>query len=85
MVLIVDTPLLSAAASGHQKYTEYIEWQRADKAKSAIGVKRKALSDEITAPEKRQTTVQCAIMHSQDVVSMSTAFISGMHISLMKS
>ena len=32
------------------------------KAESAEGVKRKALSDEIMALEKRQKTVQCAMM-----------------------
>ena len=36
--LVVDKPLLSAAASGRRKYTEYLERQRADKAKD---VKRK--------------------------------------------
>ena len=41
---------------------EYLERQRADKPKSAEGVKRQALSDEITALEKRQKTVQCAMM-----------------------
>ena len=60
--LVVDKPLLSAAASGRRKYTEYLEWQRADKAKSAKGVKRKELSDEITALEKRQKRVQSAMM-----------------------
>ena len=60
--LVVDKPLLSAAASGRRKYTECLEWQRADKAKSAKGVKRKELSDEITALEKRQKTVQSAMM-----------------------
>ena len=60
--LVVDKPFLSAAASGRRKYTEYLERQRADKAKSAKGVKRKELSDEITALEKRQKTVQCAMM-----------------------
>lgn len=60
--LVVDKPLLSAAASGRRKYTEYLERQRADKAKSAKGVKRKELSDEITALEKRQKTVQSAMM-----------------------
>ena len=34
--LVVDKPLLSAAASGRDKYTEYLERQR---AKSAKGVK----------------------------------------------
>ena len=29
--LVVDKPLLSAAASGRRKYTEYLERQRADK------------------------------------------------------
>ena len=61
--LVIDKQLLSAAASGRRKYTEYLERQR---AKSAKGVKRKALSDEITALEKRQKTVQCAM------VSMTT-------------
>ena len=36
--VVVDKPLPSAAASGRRKYTEYIERQRADKAKD---VKRK--------------------------------------------
>ena len=36
--VVVDKPLLSAAASGRRKYTEYIERQRADKLKA---VKRK--------------------------------------------
>ena len=40
----------------------YLERQHADKAKSAKGVKRKALSVEITALEKRQKTVECAMM-----------------------
>ena len=60
--LIVDKPLLSAAASGRRKYTEYLERQRADKAKAAKGVKRKALSDDITALEKRQKIVQSAMV-----------------------
>ena len=42
---------------------EYLERQQ---AKSAKGVKRKVLSDEITVLEKRQKTVQCAM------VSMTT-------------
>ena len=29
--LVVDKPLLSAAASGRRKYTEYLERQRAEK------------------------------------------------------
>ena len=45
------------AASGRRKYTEYLEWQCADKAKFAKWVNRKTLSD-----EKRQKTVQCAVM-----------------------
>ena len=53
--LVVDKLLLLAASSGRQKFTDYLERQR---AKSAKGVKRKALSDEITALEKRQKTVQ---------------------------
>ena len=57
--LIVDKPLLPAAASGRRKY---IERQRADKAKAAKGVKRKALSDDITAMEKRQKIVQSAMV-----------------------
>ena len=57
--VVVDKPLLSAAASGRRKYIEYRERQRADKAKAVI---RKALSDEIMALEKRQTTVQCAML-----------------------
>ena len=61
--VVVYKPLLSAAASGRQKYTDYLERQRANSAK---GVKCKALSDEITALEKRQKTVQCAM------VSMTT-------------
>ena len=60
--LVIDKPLLSAAASGRRKYAEYLEQQRADKAKSAKGVKRKELSDQITALEKRQKTVLCAKM-----------------------
>ena len=56
-VLVVDKRLLSAAASGRRKYTEDIERQRADKAKSAKGLKRKILSGEITAREKRQKPV----------------------------
>ena len=60
--LIVDKPLLSAAASGRRKYTEYLQRQRADKAKAAKGVKRKALSDDITALEKRQKIVQSAMV-----------------------
>ena len=52
----------SAAASGRRKYTDRLGQQRADKAESAEGVKRKALSDEIMALEKRQKTVQCAMM-----------------------
>ena len=68
--LVVDKPLPSAAASGRRKYTEYLE--RADKAKSAKGVKRKTLSDEITALEKRQKTVQCAMMSmTKDADSLS--------------
>lgn len=59
--LIVDKPLLSAA-SGRRKYTEYLERQRADKVKAAKGVKRKALSDDITALEKRQKIVQSAMV-----------------------
>ena len=33
-VVVVDKPLPSAAASGRRKYTEYLERQRADKAKA---------------------------------------------------
>ena len=36
--VVVDKPLPPAAASGRRKYTEYLERQRADKAKA---VKRK--------------------------------------------
>ena len=65
--LVVDKPLPSAAASGRRKYLE-----RADKAKSAKGVKRKTLSDEITALEERQKTVQCAMMSmTKDADSLS--------------
>ena len=32
---VVDKSLLSAAASGRRKYTDYLERQRADKAKAA--------------------------------------------------
>ena len=60
--LSVDKPLPSAATSGRRKYTEYLEQQGANKAKSAKAVKRKELSDEITALEKRQNTVQCAMV-----------------------
>ena len=35
--LVVDKPLLSAAASGRRKYTEYLERQRADFAREAKG------------------------------------------------
>ena len=42
--------------------TQYLERQRADKAKAAKGVKRKALSDDITALEKRQKIVQSAMV-----------------------
>ena len=52
--------------------TQYLE--RADKAKSAKAVKRKALSDEITALEKRQKTVQCAMMPmTKDTDTLSEA------------
>ena len=85
--LVVDKPLLSAAASGRRKYTEYIERQRADKAKSAKGVKRKILSGEITALEKRQKTVQCAMMSmtkNADTVSEQADAQNGMRL-IMKS
>ena len=32
--IVVDNPLPSAATSGRRKYTEYLERQRADKAKA---------------------------------------------------
>ena len=53
---------ISIDLQSKRRYTEHLERQRADKAKSAKGVKRKELSDEITALEKRQKTVQSALM-----------------------
>ena len=54
--LLVWMPSLSTSHFSRQQQvvvesTQYLE--RADKAKSAKGVKRKGLSDEITALEKR--------------------------------
>ena len=58
--LVVWKPSLSTSHFYRQQQVvvesrQYIE--RTDKAKSAKGVKQKALSDEITALEKRQKTV----------------------------
>ena len=73
--LIVDQPLLSAAASGRRKYTDYLERQRAGKAKSAKEVKRKALSDENTSLEKRQKVGLSVLLYHNKFGSRTVIYL----------
>lgn len=56
--MVINKDLLTAAASGRQKYMAYLEKQKKDKEQSVKSTKRKAIQKEICVLETKTKKVE---------------------------